>query len=178
MYRCADCGALYTTRGAGNALRCSACGAVHLLNDHYRFNGTPGSISAYYRAIADQERAELAELRLETPVSVKIFDKNVKLRRREKGVCTLTPEGFSYRPDLNKGTDPASKNVEAGDNGFFKPIGQLPALPFSCAEEFETYNDNELYYFYPRQNRKQVVRWALLVDLLRERLENNEQEQH
>ncbi|MBQ2306666.1 MAG: VTT domain-containing protein [Clostridia bacterium] len=177
LYRCIDCGALYTTKGAGNDLRCSACGAVHHLNDRYRFDGTPGTIPEYYRAICELERADLDGLCLETAVNVKIFDKNVKLRRREKGVCTLTPDGFTYCPDLNRGTDPVSKNGDAQGSGFFKPIAQLPALPFSCAEEFETYNDDELYYFYPRKNRKQAVRWALLADLLRERQESNGQEQ-
>ena len=165
LYRCCDCGALYTTKGAGNVLRCSACGAAHHIDEYYRFTGEPGTISAYYRRIAELERAELErgepdQLKLETAVNVKIFDKNVKLRHKEKGVCTLTPEGLTYRPD-------------ASDNGFFKPLDQLPALPFSCAEEFETYNDNELYYFYPRENRKQVVRWALIADLLKERLDRN-----
>ena len=185
LYRCVDCGALYTTKGVGNDLRCSACGSVHHIDEYYRFTGTPGSIPEYYRRIAELERPELEQLDLETAVDVKIFDKNVKLRRREKGVCTLTPEGFSYRPVLSRGTDPVSKDpvsdadaAENGGTGFFKPISQLPALPFSCAEEFETYNDNELYYFYPRTNRKQVVRWALLADLLRERYDQNERERN
>ena len=28
LYRCADCGALYTTKGKGNTLICRSCGAV------------------------------------------------------------------------------------------------------------------------------------------------------
>ena len=43
LYRCADCGALYTTCGKGNALRCSACGARHSLNEHYLFSETPAA---------------------------------------------------------------------------------------------------------------------------------------
>ena len=31
LYRCADCGALYTTEGVGNDLVCRACGSVHSL---------------------------------------------------------------------------------------------------------------------------------------------------
>ena len=46
------------------------------------------------------------------------------------------------------------------------PIKQLKALPFSCGKEFECYYEEELYYFYPVENRKQCVKWSLLVDLL------------
>ena len=70
-----------------------------------------------------------------------------------EGVCTLTREAFSFR----------SENEDLS-----VPIAQLPALPFSCDEEFETYFHENLYYFYPTKNRRQVARWALIVDLLHE----------
>ena len=31
-----------------------------------------------------------------------------------------------------------------------------------------SYMDGDLYYFYPTENRRQVVRWALIVDLIKE----------
>ena len=45
-------------------------------------------------------------------------------------------------------------------------ISNLRALAFSCGEEFECYHDNELYYFYPKTNRQQCTKWALIVDEL------------
>ncbi|MBO7361458.1 MAG: hypothetical protein J6V48_10055, partial [Clostridia bacterium] len=48
------------------------------------------------------------------------------------------------------------------------PLEQTEALAFSCGEEFELYNDEDLYYFYPVENRLQTVRWGLLADLVRE----------
>ena len=153
LYRCVDCGALYTTQSAGNELVCSACGKKHTLNERYLFDDEPFSIGAYYEKIKDMEKAELADLRLETDVDTVIFRDTGRYRTGEKGHCTLTNEGFSYRSD----------NVS-----FTLGFDALPALPFSVDAEFETYYNGDQYYFYPTENRRQVVRWALIVDLLKE----------
>ena len=65
----------------------------------------------------------------------------------------LSAEGFSYRSD--------SVTFTIG-------FDALPALPFSVDAEFETYYNGDQYYFYPRENRRQVVRWALIVDIVKE----------
>ncbi len=161
LYRCADCGSLYTTKGVGNSLVCSSCGAKRTLNEVYRFEDICGcregsgikTISDYYKAIKARETGEIGGLELKTEVRVKHFDKNVRLKRRERGICTLTPEKFEYASE---------------DTSFSIPTEKLPALPFSCGEEFETYHDDELFYFYPAENRNQVARWALLVDIMKE----------
>ncbi|MBQ4281034.1 MAG: hypothetical protein II753_02925, partial [Spirochaetales bacterium] len=59
LYRCADCGSLYTTKGIGNDIVCSKCGNRHTLNDHYLFDDSIGSIPGYYDKIKDLERAQL-----------------------------------------------------------------------------------------------------------------------
>ena len=79
-------------------------------------------------------------------------DKNERVRK-ETGVCTLTKESFTYRSDKTEFTVPTEK---------------IPALAFSCGKEFEIYHDNDQYYFYPTENRQQVARWSLIVDLIRE----------
>ena len=156
LYRCPDCGALYTTETRDCTLRCSACGAAHRLSEQYRFDDGAGTIGDCYARIREAERAELRTLDLQTPVKTKIFPPGGGRARFESGECRLTPEGFTYR----------------GESGeFFIPIEKLPALAFSCAEEFELYLKNELHYFYPLENRRQTARWALAVDLLRERRE-------
>lgn len=161
LYRCVDCGALYTTKGAGNALVCSACGREHRLNERYLFDGEPSSIGAYYARIKDLEKAELSELRLEADVDTVIYRDTGRYRTGERGHCTLTGEGFSYRSD---------------SVCFTVGFDALPALPFSVNAEFETYYNGDLYYFYPTENRRQVVRWALIVDLIKElRDEENRQ---
>ena len=153
LYRCADCGALYSTEGTGNDLVCRACGRVHSLDDRYRFTDEIGAIGAYYDKIKEMERAELDALHLETPVKAVMFREKRPRKVPSEGVCTLTREAFSFR---------------SKDEDLSVPIAQLPALPFSCDEEFETYFHENLYYFYPTENRRQVARWALIVDLLHE----------
>ena len=152
LYRCADCGALYTTHGKGNALLCTACGAAHTLDRHYRFTSGPSSIPAYFDAIRAMERAELDSLSLSCEVNTEIFGKDGKTRK-ERGACSLTLEAFSYR----------SENVT-----FSIPTENLPALAFSCGKEFELYHDDELHYFYPVSQPQQAARWSLIVDLLKE----------
>jgi uncharacterized membrane protein YdjX (TVP38/TMEM64 family) len=153
LYRCADCGALYATEGVKNALVCSACGAVHRLNERYLFEEAPYSIGAYYERIKALEKRDLPSLRLEADVKAVVYRDKGKYKTRETGRCTLDANGFSYR----------SARVS-----FTIGFDALPALPFSCDREFETYYEGDLYYFYPVENRRQVVRWALIVDLIKE----------
>lgn len=154
LYRCADCGALYQTESDGNMLFCRACGSRHELDERYRFRDGLGSIGGYYERIRQMELQELDGVSLRCEVDTLIHGANGGPKRRERGVCTLTPEGFSY---------------SSGSLDFTVPISELPALAFSCGKEFELYHRDELYYFYPVAQQKQVAHWALLVDLLNEK---------
>lgn len=156
LYRCPTCGGLYTTQSKGNALRCSSCGATYELGEDYRFTAPDlKTIPEFYAAVAAAEKKELAEkpLCLEAKVKTKVFDENGHTVCREAGECRLTKTKFTYRSERET---------------FTIPTENLPALPFSCGEEFELYHQNKLYYFYPETNRQQVARWALIVDLLTE----------
>ncbi len=153
LYRCIDCGALYTVQGVGNEFVCSACGRRRRFNERYLFDDAPYSIGGYYGRIKELERKELPGFRLETNVTVKVFHDTGRYMTRETGRCVLDETGFSYTSDKTS---------------FTVGYDMLPALPFSVNAEFETYHDGDLYYFYPTENRRQVVRWALLVDLIKE----------
>jgi len=150
LYRCADCGGLYTTASRGNDIYCTACGSVHTFDEHYRFADELRTIPAWYDRIRAMEEAELDTLCLRTPVRTKIFGANGGPIRWEDGECELTPEGFVYR---------------SASQSFMVPMERLPALAFSCNEEFELYHGDELHYFFPTENRRQTARWALAVDL-------------
>ena len=158
LYRCADCEKLYTTTGRGDKLICTKCGAERTLDTRYKFN-TPDikTVHEYYEKIKDYERKELDTLKLEAEVKTKIFDFKGKCRKRERGYCTLDKNEFTYSSD----SVTFSINME-----------KLHALPFSVETEFELYYKDELYYFYPTQNKRQVTRWGLIADLIYER--NNE----
>lgn len=154
LYRCAFCGELYTTKGVGNDFICSSCGKKLTLDETYHFTEEPYTIGDYYDMIEDLERKDLDTICLKEDVDTVIFSEKGRYRTKEKGTCTLSKEGFSY---------------SSGDNSFSVGFDKLSALPFSCGKEFETYNGDRLYYFYTVRNKVQVVRWALLADLFKEK---------
>ena len=160
LYRCADCGKLYTTASDGCDLICTACGAVHHLDEHYRFTDELCDIPGYYDKIKAMEKDALSDsINLEAEVETVIFADEKPKKRKEKGVCTLNRDAFTYR----------SENIQ-----FEIPTEKIPALAFSGGEEFELYHGNELYYFYPLTDRNQCAQWSLIIDLLREERETIE----
>ena len=154
LYRCIDCNSLYTTVGRGNSLVCTKCGSKHTLNQYYRFPKEPKTIGDYYDRIKELERTSLDSFELKTKVHTKIHIGDTGRSRKEDGECTLNPSSFSYK----------SQSME-----FSVKLEDMDALAFSCDEEFEIYNGDDLLYFYPVENRQQVARWALLVDLIAQR---------
>ncbi|MBO7359747.1 MAG: VTT domain-containing protein [Clostridia bacterium] len=152
LFRCPDCGALYSLTGKGVTISCSACGSSHVFDGYYRLEDGR-TVADCYAAAKEIERRELASTVLETRVCTKVFLPDGKTRK-ETGVCRMDRENFVYEPD--------------GGEPFTIPLEQTEALAFSCGEEFELYNDEDLYYFYPVENRLQTVRWGLLADLVRE----------
>ncbi|MBQ9910319.1 MAG: 1-acyl-sn-glycerol-3-phosphate acyltransferase [Lachnospiraceae bacterium] len=151
LYRCADCGSLYTTVSRKNTLSCTKCKASHTLDETYHFVSGPPTISAYYGRIRAMEEEEADHFVLEADVRVKIFGANGGPTRKERGHCRLDPSGFRY----------VSSSCD-----FTIPADRFPALAFSCGKEFEFYHMNELYYFYPLKDPNQVVRWAVFIDIL------------
>ena len=162
LYRCADCGELYTTAAEGSDLICTACGARHHLDEAYFFTDDAKSIPHYYDRIKELEAAELDTFELRTEVDTRIYTDGVRRPRKDHGECTLTKESFTYSSDKVS---------------FTIPIAKLPALAFSCDKEFELYYQKELYYFYPVKERRQAARWALITDLLYEVRNRNGKEQ-
>ncbi|MBR0353080.1 MAG: 1-acyl-sn-glycerol-3-phosphate acyltransferase [Oscillospiraceae bacterium] len=157
LYRCADCGELYSMHSKGNTLRCRACESIHTLDEEYRFTSEPFTIPAWYDHIRETERAELDRFHLDAAVRTVICPAAGGSSRKEKGECRLDAECFSYH---SPGID------------FSIPTEKLPALAFSCSKEFELYYNNEQYFFYPLEHPEQSARWALFVDLLSERRRN------
>jgi len=163
LYRCVDCGELYTTKGTGNELVCTRCKCRHTIDENYHFTDETQSIPRYYDMIKELEEPELDTFRLQTKVHTTVFASGTGKKRKETGECTLTPEGFAYRSD--------------NGSSFTVPMDDMSALAFSCGQEFELYSKGDLYYFYPDENRAQCARWALLVDMINERKRNRTHEE-
>ena len=153
IYRCPVCGELYAAEAAGNELRCRSCGLSLRFDRHYRLEENPAdfeTVADLYRALTERERAERPSL--SCSVTVRRF--RGEEEDAGQGETFLSPEGFSF-----------AGTVGGEAVRFSLTPAALKALPFSCGEEFETYYQNELYYFYPDEHREQCARWALLSDI-------------
>ena len=154
LYRCADCGKLYTTIGKGNTLKCSSCGAVHTLDEKYHFTDSPETIPAYYDAIRAMEEKEIDSLILSSKVRMKMFSGKGKTIKNEEGEATLDKNCFTYK----------SSSTE-----FSIPVEKIPALEYKSGKRFQLYHDGNLCFFYPKEDPVQVARWALIIDILTDR---------
>ena len=161
LYRCLKCNKEYSLLSFKNNLKCQECGFELETKLNYSFRKNELDIldfHDYYSRIKDYEFNQIKEngLNLETEVIVKKFNfsKN-KFNIPGEGICKLNENEFSF---VGK--------VENEECQFSIPIKQLYGLAFSTNEEFECYYGDELYYFYPKVNRKQCTKWALMVDLL------------
>lgn len=153
IYRCPACGKLYALRAEGNSLRCEACGMELTIGEDYSFTENPygyRNIADLYHVLEERERQE--DPTLECEVSVRRF--HGEEEHAGSGLTRLTPAGFSF-----------SGEVDGRPLSFEIAAKNLKALPFSCGEEFETYFENDLYYFYPKEDREQCARWGLVADL-------------
>lgn len=161
LYHCPKCHQEYVLESHGNKLSCRKCGFEVEAMDNYSFKDNELKIkdfSDYYARIVKYEESQISEngVYLETLVKVKKF--NFKTNTYDipgNGKCVLTSDSFSFEGVVD------GKECE-----FSTPIKEFRALAFSANEEFECYFDEELYYFYPVENRLQCAKWALIVDIL------------
>lgn len=158
LYYCPCCHQEFTLNTKGNKIACDNCGFELTIQNDYHFNDNEYNISTihdWYELIKEYERENIKKgINLSCNVKIKKFNiENKKLNEEGYGVCTLTNDMFNYSGNLNV-------------KEFTHDIINLRALAFSCGEEFECYYNNELYYFYPEYNKKQCVKWALIVDEL------------
>lgn len=166
LYRCPKCHEEYTMETKDNIIECSHCHEKFEIDENYSFkpnNYNFNNIHDYYQWMADYESNLFNEqYKLEANVKVKKMSmKNKKEDCSGTGVCTLSSEGITFEGTMDKAVK------------IHLSIKQLRALAFSCNEEFEFYYENDLYYFYPIENPKQCVKWALVVDELYKKERNN-----
>ena len=164
LYICPHCHKEFSLKANGNRLECD-CGFSLELDEHFNFNDNEYGIKTihdYYEYIKAEERKFIAscdeKIISQEVIVKKISFKNKKLDVYGEGTCTITKQGFSFNGTMD------------GDNlSFSHPIDTLQALPFSVGEEYECYYNNELFYFYPKENKNTCVKVALLYDLLQEK---------
>lgn len=156
LYYCPKCHQEHCLTTNNNTIKCEKCGFNLTLQKDYHFNDNEFNIKTihdWYQLITNYELENIKRgINLSCEVEVKKFNiEKKKLCEKGKGICTLTNTHFKFEGDLNV-------------KEFTIAMKDLRALAFSCGEEFECYFNDELYYFYPKTNKQQCTKWALIVD--------------
>ena len=155
LYMCPHCRTLYSNRSKGNLLICSSCGKEYRIKDDYTFDDPQiRNLADYYARIIEIERENIGSFSLTVPVDTKIFGKEKKDNRTDRGIFRFDRHGVSYESE----TDGTS---------FSYTVRDLEGIAFSVNEEFEMYWRDELYYFYPRENRAVCTRTAAVFEMLK-----------
>ena len=164
LYICPKCGKQFSLHSHDNTLECE-CGFKLDIDEHFQFSKNDynlENIHDYYEYIKETERKYIAKCDREV-FSQDVIVKRVSFKGKKydlfgEGVCTITKDGFSF-----KGM------IDNNELEFYHSLDTLQALPFSVNEEYECYYNNDLYYFYPKENKSSCVKAALLYDLLHEK---------
>jgi len=156
LYLCPHCKSLYSNISYKNTLKCTKCGKIYNINDDYTFDGGDiPNIFEYYAEIKRIEKENLNNIYLDIAVDVEIYTDKVKKVRREKGVFHIDKSKVSFMSEIS-------------DLFFEYKVDVLEGIAYSVNKEFEMYYMNELYYFYPTEEKRAIcTRVALLFELLK-----------
>lgn len=156
LYMCPNCGSMYSNISDNNTLKCTCCNKEYTIKDNYQFDDNEiKNIYEYYSKIKEYEKARLDNISFELNVDVKIFRDGDKKYRKEEGIFSFTNEKITFKSNIS------DLLIEYNPH-------DLMGIPYSVNEEFEFYYKDELYYFYPKDNRKICTRIALVHELLKE----------
>lgn len=158
LYICPVCHHMYTISSNGNYLECSHCHMNVKLNNYYEFETTytiPKNIKEWYNWQKQYERDNLVpNFELVSKVKLKLPDPKGK--------------GFSF---VGNGKITFNKDVLIYDgliNNELKKIEyrieNIQAIVFGVNEDFEIYQDDNLYYFIP-DNIKECTRYSILAEI-------------
>lgn len=158
LYYCPKCKKEHTLSTKGNDIWCKECGFKLHINENYWFDDNElgiKNIHHWYEIIKEYEKNNIQKpISLSCSVIVKKFNfSDNNLNEEGEGICYLDNNKFVFEGNLKVGS-------------FTHEMKSLSALAFSSGEEFECYYNNELYYFYPKENRSVCCKWALIVDML------------
>ena len=156
LYMCPHCKTMYSNMTKGNTITCPHCGKTYHIKPNYQFEEDDiKNPYEYYQLIKQFELENLNKTSLDIEVETKIFEKDMKKTHKDKGVFHIDSKTMSYKSSLT-------------DLYFEYNTAELEGIAYSVNEEFETYYNGQLYYFYPaKDNRKICTRVALFQELVR-----------
>ena len=163
LFRCPHCKKELTIQTDKREVFCTECGLKTSINDRYAFvDGPFNNFADWYDWQCECLKKEIIgnpdyALTEKVVLCHSSLDGKHLVREAGEGVCTLNREGLTY-----KGTDDGEQ-VDV----FFSMDG-IYRLLFGAGEDFEIYQEKEIYYFRP-EDRRSCVKWyvasAILKDL-------------
>ena len=165
---CPNCKSEHTLQANGKTITCEKCDMVVTMDNRYALSGVEfKNIGEWY----DWQKGVLRE-RIENDADFCITSK-VKLHHLDKkrkktteyageGEVCLDKSGLRY-----DGTE-YGKNISK-----FFPMENIYRILFGAGEDFEIYEDKELYYFVP-ENKRECVTYSLVSEIFKEKEEQSE----
>jgi transcription elongation factor Elf1 len=161
LYLCPKCGKRYSFNSDKNKIVCDECGLSVELDNRYQLSGVDfKNIAEWYDwqvAETKKELETLPEFCLKANVELRHLSKDGKslTRHSGNGVCVFDKYGLRY-----VGTEDGNQIEKT-----FKVDSNCRVL-FGAGEDFEVYENNELYYFVP-EDKRACVEWYVLSELLK-----------
>ena len=162
LCKCPKCKKLNSFSTDKNTITCEECGLKVEVDNRYKLNGVEfENIAEWYDWQTNEFRKDIQadeNFKLESKVELRHLSEDKKgfTRYSGEGVCTLDKQGLKY-----VGTQDG-KQVEKQF-----ALKDIYRLLFGAGEDFEIYENNELYYFVP-ENKKSAVIWYIVSGLLKE----------
>lgn len=161
LFMCPNCRKKFSLNTNKNTITCEHCNLNVSLDNRYQLHGVEfNNIAEWYDWQAEQIKHETNKenFSIKSNVELRHLSKDGKrcTRHAGNGVCTLNKQGLTY-----EGTQDG-KEIKK-----FFPLETIYRILFGAGEDFEIYEDNELYYFVP-ENKKSAVLWYVVSCLLKE----------
>ena len=158
---CPKCHKKHCLTTKGNVISCENCDLTVSVDDRYQLKGVDFvDISQWYDWQCNEFKKEIENNHnfcLESNVELRHLSKKGKTSTEHAGYgkCVLDKSGLKY-----VGTD----NGEQIEKIF--PISTIYRILFGAGEDFEIYENNEIYYFVP-ENKRSCVAWYIVSELIK-----------
>ncbi len=162
LYKCPKCGKEFTIKTSKRQVFCTECGLTASLDDRYGFTDSIPFENFkewyhYQKDLLKQEIESTPNYKLTSPVTLKLSSKDGKgmVKPVGTGVATLSIEGLTYEGEING--EQTTK---------FFPMSLIYRLLFGAGENFEIYENKEIYFFVPEEKRS-CVKWYIASEILK-----------
>ena len=163
LSRCPKCNSEFTLKTDNRTITCEHCGMQASLDDRYQLSGDVNfkTIAEWYEWQKDLLKNEILsnpDYKLTSKVELKhqSFDGKEMLRTAGFGECTLDRSGLTY-----VGTIDGEQTVKKFD------MKIIYRLLFGAGEDFEIYENKQIYFFVPEELRS-AVKWYVASEILKE----------